>query len=202
MNTKKIAVTIAFATLTIVLNTIRIPALYWPGYYYRVYEIPMVVAFMLFGPKIGISVTVLNLLGQMVFFPVPAGFAGYPFGVIAVLTMMLGVYLANMLVKRRLRLKIVISGNKIIVYLTALGIAFRAAVMPLLDYSLLYHFLLPIALGRTFTEAYLIALVPGMFVFNITVALYTIPISYLIARKVAGSLKMNTAQLETQDFTF
>ena len=72
-----------------------------------------------------------------------------------------------------------------------MGLAFRTVVMPILDSSLLYHFLIPVILGRNFTESYIIALVPGMVVFNATVALYIIPISYLIAKKVAGNLKMH-----------
>jgi riboflavin transporter FmnP len=194
MNTKRIAITITFATLTIVLNVIRIPAFYWPGYYYRIYEIPMVVAFMLFGARIGIAVTILNLFGQIFFFPVPVGFVGYPFGVLAVITMMLGVYLGNMLVRHRIKSKNFIAENSVILYLTAIGVAFRATIMPLLDYGLFYHFLMPIALGRTFTEEYLIGLVPSMVIFNVTVPLYTIPISYVIARKVAGTFKMDKQQ--------
>lgn len=105
MDTKKIAVTIAFAALTIVLNTLRIPTIYWPGFFYRVYEIPIAVAFFLFGPKIGILVATLNLLGQLVFFPVPGGIAAYPFGLMAILTMMFRVYLATIIFNHRLQLK-------------------------------------------------------------------------------------------------
>ena len=145
----------------------------------------------MFGPKTGTLVALLNLLGEMVFFPVPVGLVAYPFGFLAVLIMMLGVYLANSLVKSRLHQGNALSENRLVVYLTALGLAFRTVVMPILDSSLLYHFLIPVILGRNFTESYIIALVPGMVVFNATVALYIIPISYLIAKKVAGNLKMH-----------
>jgi riboflavin transporter FmnP len=190
MNTKKIAIIVAFATLTIVLNAIRIPAFYWPGYYYRIYEIPMIVAFMLFGPEIAISVTVLNLIGQIILFPVPVGFVGYPFGVVAIITMMLGIYLGNRIIDQRMKSNKFTTEKRAIIYLTFLGIMFRATIMPFLDYGILYHFLMPFALGRTFTEGYLIGLIPGMVIFNATVPLYTIPISYLIARKVARAFRL------------
>ena len=189
METRKIAIIVAFAALTITLNAIRIPAVYLPGFYYQFYEIPIVVAFFLFGLETGILVAFLNLLGEMVFFPIPVGIVAYPFGFLAVLIMILGIYLAGMLVKRQLQQGNTLSRNRIIVYLTALGTASRAVVMPILDFGLLFHYLIPLIIGRNFTESYLIALVPGMAILNATIALYTIPISYLTAKKVAGSLK-------------
>jgi riboflavin transporter FmnP len=194
MDTKTITLIIAFAALTIALNTIRIPTFYWPGFYYRVYEIPIVVAFLLFGPKIGTSVTVLNLFGQMVFFPVPGGIVAYPFGLIAILVMMLGVYSANMLIKRRFLSASTLREGRIVLYLTVLGVVFRTVIMPFLDFVLLYHFLLPLALGRSFTEVYMVGLIPGMIVFNATVPLYTIPISYFVAKRVNKSLRLSSSQ--------
>ncbi len=61
MDTKAIALVIAFAALTVALNAIRMPTFYWPGFNYRVYEIPIVVAFLLFGFKIGILISALNV---------------------------------------------------------------------------------------------------------------------------------------------
>jgi riboflavin transporter FmnP len=202
MDTKTIALIVAFAALTIALNTIRIPTIYWPGFNYRVYEIPIVVAFLLFGPRIGISVTVLNVLGQMVFFPVPGGIVAYPFGLIAILTMMFGVYLANALIKRRFPSESAPGEGRIIVYLTVLGVAFRAAIMPFLDFGVLYHFLLPVAVGRTFTEAFMVGLLPGMFVFNATVPLYTIPIGYFVAKRVNKTLRLSNSQRGIHNFLF
>ena len=202
MDTKTITLIIAFAALTIALNTIRIPTIYWPGFYYRVYEIPIVVAFLLFGPKVGSLVTILNLFGQMVFFQVPGGIVAYPFGLIAILTMMFGVYLANALIKSRFRSESTPREGRIVIYLTVLGVAFRAAIMPFLDFGLLYHFLLPVALGRTFTEAYMVGLLPGMIVFNATVPLYTIPISYFVAKRVNKSLRLSSSQQGIQNFAF
>ncbi len=194
MDTKTITLIIAFAALTIALNTIRIPTFYWPGFNYRVYEIPVVVAFLLFGSKIGISVTALNVIGQLVFFQVPGGIVAYPFGLIAILTMMFGVYLAHALIKRRFPSESTPPESRIVIYLTVLGVAFRAAIMPFLDFGLLYHFLLPLALGRSFTETFMVGLIPGMIVFNATVPLYTIPISYFVAKRVNKSLRLNNSQ--------
>jgi riboflavin transporter FmnP len=202
MDTKTIALIIAFSALAIVLNAIRIPTIYWPGFFYRVYEIPIVVAFLLFGPKVGVSVTALNLFGQMVFFPIPGGIVAYPFGLIAILVMMLGVYSANMLIKRGFPSASTLREGRIVIYLMVLGVVFRTAIMPFLDFGVLYHFLLPVALGRSFTEVYMVGLIPGMVAFNATVPLYTIPISYFVAKKVNKSLRLSNSDEGIQNFAF
>jgi hypothetical protein len=201
MKTIEIALIIAFSTLTIVLNIVIVPSLYWPGFNYRIYEIVMVVAFMLFGFKIGTAVTALNVLGQMLFFPVSGGIVAYPFGMIAVLVMMGGVYSANYLFQNRF-LEGRVSRARMILYLTIFGIAARVIIMPFLDYGILYHILLPAALNVTIPETYILALLPGMIVFNITIPLYTIPIAYVIAKKVNNSIKIEKTNKGVQNFNF
>jgi riboflavin transporter FmnP len=152
MNPRAIAITIAFTALTIVLNPVRIPTLYWPGFFYRLWEIPIIVAFLLFGSRIGVSVAVLNVLAQIMLFPIPAGILAYPWGLVATLTMLLGVYLAYKFFTRRPPNDRPLFGAKPILYFTSLGIAFRAGIMPFVDYAM-YRSLLPLALGQSFTEA-------------------------------------------------
>jgi riboflavin transporter FmnP len=74
MNARSIALITTFAAIAIALNTIRIPTIYWPGFSYHFSEIPIVVAFLLFGPTVGVLVDVLHIAGQLLFFPVgPVG---------------------------------------------------------------------------------------------------------------------------------
>ena len=61
MNAKQLALVIAFAALAIALNAIRIPAFFWPGNFFTLSEIPVVIAFLLFGVRIGVFVGFLNL---------------------------------------------------------------------------------------------------------------------------------------------
>ncbi len=194
MDTKTITIIVAFGALTIALNVVKIPTFYWPGFNYRVYEIPIVVAFLLFGFKVGISVTGLCVLGQLLFFQVPGGIVAYPFGFLAIFVMMLGVYFASVFIKRRFQSGSLVREGRIALYITALGVAFRTLIMPPLDFGVLYHFLLPLTIGRTFTEVYMVGLLPGMFVFNATVPLYTIPISYFVAKRVSKSLNLTSSQ--------
>ena len=192
MNTKTLAVTISFAALTIALNPIRIPTLYWPGFFYRFWEIPIVVVFMLFGARIGVSVAVINTLAQIVLFPVPAGIVAYPWGLVATLTMLLGVYLAHKLLTNNSSKDASLSGVKPVLYFTSFAIALRAGIMPFVDYAV-YHSLLPLALGRNFSEAYVIGLIPAIIAFNIIVALYTVPVAYVVARRISKSIRLDSS---------
>ena len=96
MNARSIALIATFSAIAIALNIIRIPTIYWPGFSYHFNEIPIVVSFLLFGPKIGALVGVLHLAGQLALFPIgPIGIAAYPMGFVALLLMLFGVYLAS-----------------------------------------------------------------------------------------------------------
>ena len=190
MDSKKITIIIAFTALTIALNPIRIPTIYWPGFFYRLWEIPIVVAFLFFGPTIGIAIGAMNALTQIILFPIPAGILAYPWGLVATLSMLTGLYLGQRLLNSDLTKSVPFGRLKPIVVLTFFGILFRACIMPFVDYAV-YNSLLPIVLGRTFSEAYVLALIPGIIIFNIIVPLYTIPVSYIVARKISGTLKFD-----------
>jgi hypothetical protein len=47
-------------------------------------------------------------------------------------------------------------------------------------------------LGRDFSEAFILALMPGIVLFNILVPLYGVSIGFLLAKAVNKNLKMGT----------
>jgi riboflavin transporter FmnP len=196
MNARSIALIITFAAIAIALNTIRIPTIYWPGFSYHFSEIPIVVAFLLFGPKIGVLVEALQLAGQLVFFPAGiVGFVVYPMGFVAVLLMLAGVYLAGRFTSRRATSEKFLSEKKQTVYFTAFAVASRGGIMPFLTYGVLYNVLLPLVLGTSIPAAYITALVPSFVLYNVTIPLYTVPIAYLVATKVRKYLKIESRLL-------
>ena len=73
----------------------RIPTLYWPGFNYYFWEIPLVAAFLLLGFKVAFSITVLNNVARLLFFPGQAPLLGFITGFMPLLTVLLGVYLAK-----------------------------------------------------------------------------------------------------------
>jgi riboflavin transporter FmnP len=190
VNTKAIAITIAFAALSIALVPFRILTLYWPGMYYYFWEIPIVAAFLLFGFKCGVSVAVLNGIARMVLIPGPLGFFMVPWGVVVTSSTLLGVYLAYRLFTRRASQEKTLLGRRPVVYFTGLGVLSRAVIMSFLDYAVLYRVLLPFVLGRSFSDAYIIALMPGIVFFNVIVPLYTVSVGYFVAKTVSRNLKV------------
>jgi len=189
MNTRSIAIIITFTALCIVLIPLRIPAVYWPGFYYYWWEIPIIAAFLLFGFKVALSISVLNTLARMVIGVSPNPLLLPLIGFQPLIVMLFGVYLAQKLIQRQFLKGKSISDARKGVYVTALGVAVRAAIMPFIDYAY-YYTLFPFFLGRTFSEAYIIAILPGIVLFNILVPLYGVSIGYLVAKTVGKSLKI------------
>ena len=190
MNTKVIGITVAFASIAIILQPIRIPTLFLPGFNFGIYEIPTMIAFFLFGTKIGLLVGFSHLIGRIIFFPGGSRFITYPLGLTAIFSMMLGIYLAKRLIISRNMSEKERVGNKIVLYLTFFGTIFRVIIMPFQGYYILWHIFVPIMIGQSMPEVYIISLVPGMILFNLIVPLYTIPSSYFIARKINKNLKL------------
>jgi riboflavin transporter FmnP len=196
MNSRSIALIAAFAAIAIALNTIRIPTIYWPNFSYHFSEIPIVVAFLLFGLKIGILVDALHVAGQLVFFPLgPVGFAVYPMGFVAVLLMLAGAYLATLFISFKPPPADRPSERRRMAYLTVFAAAVRGGIMPFFTYGVLYHVLLPLALGTNLPEAYIVVLVPGFITYNLTIVLYTVPIAYFVATKASKAMGIRPCYL-------
>jgi hypothetical protein len=190
MNTKSLALIISFAAIAIALNAIKIPAVFWPGNFFQLSDIPIVVAFLLFGVRVGVFVGVLNLLGQLAFYLIsPVYIVAYPMGFIATLLTLLGVYIACRYIARKN------SSGKLctqrpIIYLTGFAVISRAAIMPIIDYQIFFGLLFPIFSGYAFPETYMVGLIPVLILFNIIIPLYTIPVAYTVASRVKKVLKM------------
>ena len=196
MNARSIALITTFAALAIVLNTIRIPTFYWPNWYYTLSEIPVLVAFLIYGFKIGLLVEVLHIAGQEIFFPVGVGgIVVYPMGLIVMPLMVFGIYLARKFTSRKAASGTQMSEKKTAIYLTGVVAAVRGGLMPIADYFVLYNLLLPLVLGRVIPGAYVAGLVPAFIVYNVTNALYAVPVAYLIARKTSKSLRLEARLL-------
>lgn len=189
MNTKSIAIIITFTALCIALIPFRIPTIYWPGFYYYLWEIPIIAAFLLFGFKVALSISVLNTLARMVMGvnqnPLLLPLISFQ----PLLIMMLGIYLAQKLIQRQFLKGKPVSDARKGVYVTALGVAFRAMILPFMDYAY-YHTLFPFFVGLDFPEAYIMGIMPGIVVFNILVPLYGVSIGYLVAKTVGKNLKI------------
>ena len=185
MNTKSITLIITFAAVAIALNAVRIPSVFYPGASYPIYQIPIIVAFLLFGARIGFLVGILNMAGGLLLFSTgPSSFISYPMGLVSVLVMFAGLYVGSRFLTNNGKSRHTAIG------LTFFVVILRGCLMPFVDYGVVHHFLVPLILGVSLPEAYIAGLVPAFILFNVIVPLYTIPFAYIIAIKVGNNLKI------------
>lgn len=185
MNTKTIASIIVFAALTIALNLsspIKIPAPYAPFLIYQIWEIPIVAAFLLYGAVVGFTIAVLNTLVLFAVFPgeLPTGPL---YNLVAILSMLLGMIIVEKIVKRRSQKFGQVSLS---VLVTSSGIIFRMATMAFVNWAFLRF---PPPVGFSMPEEAIAITVPLVAIFNATLALYTIPLGYFVARAVKSGVK-------------
>ena len=182
MNTKTIAVVAVFTALTVVLvlSPAKVPAPYAPFLKYQIWEIPIVTAFLLYNPGVGVLISVLNTVVLMGVYPgdLPVGPL---YNLAAVLSMLLGIYVVNRLIgehsSRRRKTIIAVSS-------TALGTILRVGIMTIVNLVFLQY---PYPIGFSMPLGAIIAMLPVIGFFNATLTLYTIPIGYFLARAIGYS---------------
>lgn len=175
-----------FSALALAINVshLSIPAPYAPFLSYEIWEIPIVVAFLMFGLSAGISVSLINLVALLIIQPgaLPSG-PFYNFA--ATVTMLLGIAIGHKIMIRTNKgyLRIIASSTGCGILTRSAGmVAFNAIFLPFpapIGFSIPWHLLTPV----------LIAIV----VFNATVALYTIPLSYSIVRAILPRYRFRLA---------
>jgi riboflavin transporter FmnP len=193
-STKTIGLIIIFAALAIALNLYgpKIPFPLADFLIFQLWEIPIVVAFLLIGPKVGLAVAGLNTVVLFMFFQ-----GGLPTGplynLIAVLSMMLGIYLPYKIATRKCKSETLPATLKrhvalITVSATALGILLRVAVMSAVNYVTLQQ-VYPI--GYEFPVTAIIGITPIIAAFNAIVAAYTVPIAIAITAAILYRVKID-----------
>lgn len=184
MNAKTVTVIIVFAALAIVLNLspLKIPAPYAPYLIYQIWEIPIVAAFLLYGTRVSVLITLLNTLTLIALFPgsLPTGPL---YNLAAILGMLFGIGLMNVLVKKRsLKQEAIVA-----TLFTASGVVSRTALMAFVNYICLRF---PPPIGYGLPEEGVVAAIPFVIIFNLTLALYTIPLGYSVTKAVKSYTKV------------
>jgi riboflavin transporter FmnP len=188
LNTKKLALTIIFAALTITLNPaishLAIAAPFAPALIYQIWEIPIVIALLIINPTAGIAISLLNTITLFVLFPgvLPTGPI---YNLLATISMQIGIYVILTIGKKTRNHKNcqtnILNSPKWLAATTAIGILTRVVFMSAILYITLPQ-KPPIGFGfdQTIINAYL----PLAAIFNATLVLYTIPIGWIIAQRV------------------
>ena len=184
MNTKKLTLIIVFVALAAALNAAgpKIPAPYAPFLYYQLWEIPIVIAFLVIGPKEGIFVAFLNTLILFAVFN-PGGNFGPLYNLIAMLAMFLGFYIPYGLATHGCKTENLSDFlqqhiKMISISATALGITLRVLITTVINYFALQQ---PYPIGFSYNQHSALLFLPLSVLFNATVAVYTIPIGFAVA---------------------
>ncbi|MDI6904422.1 MAG: hypothetical protein QMD13_02875 [Candidatus Bathyarchaeia archaeon] len=186
MNTKTIASIIIFAALTVTLNLsspIKIPAPYAPFLIYQIWEIPIVAAFLLYGAVVGFTIAVLNTLVLLAVFPgeLPTGPL---YNLVAISSMLLGIIIVKKFAERHSQK---FREASLSILITSSGIIFRMVTMAFVNWAFLRF---PPPIGFSMPEEAIVMMIPLVAIFNATLALYTIPLGYFVARAVKSGVKI------------
>jgi riboflavin transporter FmnP len=190
MNTRAIAMTIVFAAITIVLNPaisgVGVPFPPLPSLIYNIWEIAIIAAFLLMGFKSGISIAILNSVFLFAVYPGPSHSIFAIGNAIAASSMMAGIYIANRFTRKNSQEERSFGIRKIALS-TILAMLLRVVVMAPIMFAILHYGIL----APKIPDSYIIAVVlPIQAVFNITIALYTIPVGFFVAKVVSRNLKV------------
>jgi hypothetical protein len=193
MQTKALTLIIIFTVLTIVLtpeiSKIALPAPYAPFLIYQIWEVPIVAAFLLLSIRSAVAIAGLNSIVLLVFFQ-GASPLGPFYNLTAILSMLLGIYIAHKLFYKRVSNK---DGDAwkynttLAVAYTGFGIAFRVIIMGIVNFITLG---VPPPVGYALPQPIIISYyLPITCIFNATLALYTIPLGYFIAVIIKRNLR-------------
>jgi riboflavin transporter FmnP len=206
VDTKKLTLTIVFAAIAIALNPalthIVVPAPFDPGLFYQVWEIPIVTAFLIISPLSGIAVCLLNTSALLILFP-GALPTGPLYNMLACLSMQIGIYASITLGKKvhankNLQTNNILASIKWLTAATATGILTRTTFMTIIHYFALPQ---PPPIGFGLNQVLTSAFLPLSALFNATLALYTIPIGWIIAHQVQKTLQPTNIQKTTKTTT-
>ena len=181
--TKLIGVSVVFAALAIILHPpflpIGIPAPYAPFLVYEIWEIPLVIALLLYGIRVGIAVTFINFISLLVFFPGQL-ITGPIYNLTAIYAMMFGIYLPYHVLRDRG--PVIVAWTSMIV-----GMTMRIGIMTIVNSATLP---LPPPIGFSIPLTALPLTLVWIALFNGTVAAYTVPLAHVVASAVAKGTKI------------
>jgi len=178
---RRLSLIALFIALAVVLNlVIAVPAPYEAFLFYEVWEVPILLAVLILGFWDGTTVAVLNTLLLEAYRPGALPVAPL-YNLAAQLSMFAGVLPVDRAARRWGW-----EGRKLVPAATAAGAALRTAVMTVVN-GIVLPLPYPVGFGSglfPITPADVPGLLVPIGVFNFTIALYTVPLAYTLARAV------------------
>ena len=132
MESKTIATISIFTALSValVLSPAKFPAPYAPFLKYQIWEIPIVAAFLLFGPLVGVATSIINTVILLVVYPgdLPTGPL---YNLAAVLSTLLGIYIIHGFAAKYFSKR---QENMLTAFATAFGSIARVGIMTIVNW--------------------------------------------------------------------
>ena len=186
-NSRRLSLVALLTALAVILNlTISFPAPYATFLEYEIWEVPIVLALLMLGLRSGVTVAVLNSVVLELVKPgaLPAG-PLYNFA--AIVAMFVGILAAQRVARKRGW-----GVATVLVASTTLGVATRTSIMTVVN-AVVLPLPYPIGFGSfgvTVSQVPALLLLIGFF--NFTVALYTIPLAYIVRRAIATRYRLTS----------
>tara|TARA_B100000029_G_scaffold516569_1_gene631226 strand:- start:8013 stop:8621 length:609 start_codon:yes stop_codon:yes gene_type:complete len=190
LDRRSLTASILFASLGVVLHPpffpLVFPAPYAPFLIYSIWEIPLYICLLLFGPLTAMIAGVINFISLLVFFPGQL-FTGPLYNLIAIY----GSYLGIILIKKRKKFvldtskatKDIFSINMLLIILSPM--IFRTVIMTVVNFIVLPQ---PPPIGFSIPMEGIPSVLGLIAIFNSTTILYSIPLAYLVARSVKSAI--------------
>ena len=190
LDRKSLTAAILFASLGVVLHPpffpIVFPAPYAPFLIYTIWEIPLYICLLLFGPLTAVIAGVINFISLLVFFPGQL-ITGPIYNLIAIFASYLGI----IVIKRRK--KFVLDTNNVtkdilsadMLLIIALPMVFRTVIMTVVNFIVLPQ---PPPIGFSIPIEGMPSILGLIAIFNSTTILYSIPIAYIITKAVKSAI--------------
>src|SRR3989304_3630637 len=172
MNAKDIALCSIFVAIAVVLGYFTIPV--GPMIFYF-WEIPVVVALLLYGFKMSFSVATISVFTIAVIFPKSIGILFPIWNLIGMSTTLGAIALTQWLLTRKTSngSQTKKTGVNILIFFVVSAIGVRLAIMPFVNYFM-YKYMMPIVVGTVYTDVYLVALIPALLIYDGILVLYTV----------------------------
>jgi|TARA_B000000460_G_scaffold86355_2_gene60105 riboflavin transporter FmnP len=186
LNRKSLTASILFSSIALVLHPpflpLGIPAPYAPFLIYQIWEIPLFICLLLFGPTAAVISGIINFISLLIFFPGQL-ISGPIYNLIAIYSSYLGIILVKRTIIKNHKFDYKISFKNIIM-VTASSMILRTLIMTIVNYIALPR---PPPIGFSIPMEAMPTTLGLIAIFNATTIIYSIPIAFSITKTITKS---------------
>ena len=186
LNRKSLTASILFSSIALVLHPpflpLGIPAPYAPFLIYQIWEIPLFICLLLFGPTAAVISGIINFISLLIFFPGQL-ISGPIYNLIAIYSSYLGIILVKRTIIKNHKFDYKISFKNIIM-VTPSSMILRTLIMTIVNYIALPR---PPPIGFSIPMEAMPTTLGLIAIFNATTIIYSIPIAFSITKTITKS---------------